>query len=74
MFPQNVPEVKEAVIDEHGRSYGTGRRKTSVARVWIKEGSGQFLCNGKKYSGLFSAVTNAVPVRALYPLENWGLF
>lgn len=37
-----------AAMDEFGRVYSTGRRKTSVARVWIKEGSGQFLINGKR--------------------------
>ena len=63
LFPQNVPEVKEAVIDEHGRSYGTGRRKTSVARVWIKEGSGQFLCNGKNILDYFQ------PSQTQYLLE-----
>jgi len=29
------------------RYYGTGRRKTSIARVWIKPGSGAMVCNGK---------------------------
>jgi small subunit ribosomal protein S9 len=28
-------------------NYGTGRRKSSVARVFIKKGSGQILVNGK---------------------------
>ncbi|NBT76431.1 MAG: 30S ribosomal protein S9, partial [Betaproteobacteria bacterium] len=28
-------------------NYGTGRRKSSVARVFIKSGSGRFLVNGK---------------------------
>ncbi|HLW26500.1 MAG TPA: 30S ribosomal protein S9 [Kiloniellales bacterium] len=33
--------------DEHGRSYATGRRKESIARVWIKPGTGQITVNGK---------------------------
>jgi small subunit ribosomal protein S9 len=32
-------------IDEQGRAYGLGRRKTAVARVWITPGNGQFLVN-----------------------------
>jgi small subunit ribosomal protein S9 len=28
-------------------NYGTGRRKSSVARVFIKKGSGQIVVNGK---------------------------
>ena len=35
--PEATAEPK---IDQHGRAYGTGRRKSSVARVWIKPGAG----------------------------------
>ena len=34
-------------IDELGRAYATGRRKTSVARVWIQPGEGQVRINGR---------------------------
>lgn len=34
--------------------WGTGRRKTAVARVRIKSGTGQFLVNGKKYDEFFT--------------------
>lgn len=34
--------------DELGRAYGTGRRKTSVARVWLYEGSGFITVNGRE--------------------------
>jgi small subunit ribosomal protein S9 len=34
-------------IDALGRSYATGKRKESVARVWIKRGSGKLIVNGK---------------------------
>lgn len=33
-------------IDKQGRSYGTGRRKEAVARVWVKPGTGKFVVNG----------------------------
>ena len=36
------------------RYYGTGRRKTSVARVWIKPGTGSFVCNGSDDRTYFS--------------------
>ncbi|MGH6827482.1 MAG: 30S ribosomal protein S9 [Rhizomicrobium sp.] len=32
--------------DSKGRAYATGRRKESVARVWIKPGSGKITVNG----------------------------
>ena len=36
----------EPKIDKFGRAYGTGRRKSAVARVWIKPGSGKITING----------------------------
>lgn len=44
-------------IDEHGRSYGTGRRKDSVARVWLKRGSGQVTVNGRDQTIYFARPT-----------------
>ena len=34
-------------IDKLGRAYATGRRKTSVSRVWIKNGNKKITVNGK---------------------------
>ena len=44
----------EPKIDEFGRSYGTGRRKEAVARVWIKPGSGKITINGKDWEQYFA--------------------
>ncbi|GJQ08623.1 hypothetical protein GpartN1_g414.t1 [Galdieria partita] len=35
------------MVDEEGRSYGIGARKTSTCEVWLKAGSGNYLVNGK---------------------------
>lgn len=40
--------------DALGRAYGTGRRKESVARVWIKPGKGEILVNDKKVGVYFA--------------------
>lgn len=48
-----VVEEKKAKIDEHGRSYGTGRRKNSIARVWIKQGTGKIVINKKDIAVYF---------------------
>ena len=34
--------------------YATGRRKTSIAKVWVKKGTGKTYVNGKLYSEYFS--------------------
>ena len=41
-------------IDFKDSKYATGRRKTSIAKVWLKKGSGQILINGKKYDNYFT--------------------
>jgi len=47
------PKV-EPKRDALGRSYATGRRKESVARVWIKPGKGEIIVNGKKVVEYFA--------------------
>ncbi len=51
-----VKVVEPAVqkIDEQGRAYATGRRKESVARVWIKPGSGRVVINGSEIEKYFA--------------------
>ncbi|MGA8051788.1 MAG: 30S ribosomal protein S9, partial [Burkholderiales bacterium] len=34
--------------------YGTGRRKSAVARVFMKSGKGQFVVNGKPVDEFFA--------------------
>ena len=40
-------EAPKANRDSKGRAYATGRRKESVARVWIKPGTGKITINGR---------------------------
>ena len=46
--------VNEPKIDTLGRSYATGRRKESTARVWVKRGSGKISINGKEMASYFA--------------------
>ena len=45
---------REPQRDALGRSYATGKRKQSVARVWIKPGSGKVTVNGKEMGTYFA--------------------
>jgi small subunit ribosomal protein S9 len=47
--------------------YGTGRRKSAVARVFMKRGTGSIVVNGKPVDEFFSRVTGRMIVRQ--PLE-----
>ncbi|MCU0846308.1 MAG: 30S ribosomal protein S9 [Spirochaetes bacterium] len=50
--------------------YATGRRKTSVARVWIKPGSGKIVINKQPINDYFRRQTLELIVRQ--PLEHIG--
>jgi len=53
----NAPEDAAKVDnkrDSKGRAYATGRRKESVARVWIKPGSGKITVNGRDETVYFA--------------------
>ena len=41
-------------------AHGVGRRKTSVARVWLKPGNGKIEVNGKEYKEYFDTDLNRV--------------
>jgi small subunit ribosomal protein S9 len=43
-----------AVVD---RAYGTGRRKTSIARVWVRPGNGRITVNRRSFEGFFPRET-----------------
>lgn len=47
--------------------YGTGRRKTAIARVFLRNGSGKFIVNDKPVDQFFSRETGRMVVRQ--PLE-----
>jgi len=46
-----LPEPK---IDDLGRAYATGKRKNSIARVWIKPGNGKVVVNGRDQDVYFA--------------------
>ncbi len=48
-------------------NYGTGRRKSSTARVFLKPGKGNITINGKTVEAYFGRETNRMVVRQ--PLE-----
>lgn len=55
--------------------YGTGKRKSSVARVWLKPGSGAITINNKTLDDYFGRETSKMVVRQSLELtENVGKF
>ena len=46
----DTPKIK---LDFKDSKYATGRRKTSIAKVWLKKGSGKIYVNGKNFEDYF---------------------
>jgi small subunit ribosomal protein S9 len=67
--PAAVAPVKPKV-DKLGRAYGTGRRKSATARVWLKRGSGKITINGKDQEVYFARPVLRMMIRQPLELAN----
>ena len=47
-------DIQHPSLDNKERSYATGKRKNSIARVWLKKGEGKISINGKSIKDYFS--------------------
>ena len=54
-----------------GAVYGTGRRKSSVARVWLKPGEGKVVVNKRPLQEYFSRAVHQILV--VQPLKTLGM-
>ncbi len=70
-----APEPIRPKKDAQGRSYATGKRKTAVARVWIKPGPGKITVNRKDHADYFGrAVLQMVIKQPLVATNRNGQF
>ena len=49
-----VQSESASLLDSKGRTYATGKRKNSIARVWLKKGAGKIIINGKSLNQYFA--------------------
>jgi small subunit ribosomal protein S9 len=73
----NTANVQQAVAtprvpkkDAQGRSYATGRRKESVARVWLMPGKGKVVVNGKEQDKYFGRQTHLLVLNQPFLIAN----
>lgn len=66
--------VKELSCDMFGRYYATGRRKTSVARVWIKDGCGEVIINDRPFTQYFQSYQRQEILQPFLESKMAGLF
>tara|TARA_E500000178_G_C16512047_1_gene526290 strand:+ start:12 stop:434 length:423 start_codon:yes stop_codon:yes gene_type:complete len=50
--------------------YATGRRKKSIAKIWLKKGTGKIIINGKKYDEYFKRINHISEVTKPFELIN----
>ena len=55
-----LEDTKDKNLDSLGRSYSTGKRKSSIARVWLKRGTGLVMINGKEENKYFSSKSHRI--------------
>ena len=60
----------EINLDFKDSKYATGRRKTSIAKVWLKKGSGKIYVNGKLYQDYFSNDNHKMQITRPFELIN----
>ena len=51
--------------------YGTGRRKSAIARVFLRPGTGEWKVNGKKFDEYFVTEQQRVQPSARWLWPNW---
>ena len=61
------PLNKKIKLNFKDSKYATGRRKRSIARVWLKKGSGNIHINGKKMNEYFKKIN--LQIAKLRPLS-----
>jgi len=50
--------------------YATGRRKKSIAKIWLKKGTGKIIINGKKYDEYFKRINHISELTKPFELIN----
>ena len=63
----DTPKIK---LDFKNSKYATGRRKTSVAKVWLKKGSGKIYVNGKNFEDYFTRSTHKMQILRPFEIIN----
>ena len=70
-----IEEIKESNLDNKDRSYATGKRKNSIARVWLKKGDGQISINGKSLDKYFTRpVLQMIVNQPLETIQSTGTY
>ena len=59
---QTITKVPKLKLDFKDSKYATGRRKKSIAKVWVKKGTGKIYVNGKTMDEYFTSGTHKMQI------------
>ncbi len=65
-----TPIKEEVMINFKDSKYATGRRKKSIAKVWLKRGSGNIQVNGKKMIDYFQKQNLQIAIFRPFTITN----
>ena len=63
-------KIEKIKLDFKDSKYATGRRKTSIAKVWLKKGSGKIYVNGKNYETYFTKDAHKMQILRPFQIIN----
>ena len=67
---QTINKIEKIKLDFKDAKYATGRRKKSIAKVWLKKGSGKIHVNGKNYDSYFKRQNHKMQLLRPFELIN----
>ena len=66
----SVKKTTKLNLDFKDSKYATGRRKTSIAKIWLKKGSGKIYVNGKNYEDYFKRANHKMQLLRPFEIIN----
>ena len=63
-------EHKKVKLNFKDSKYATGRRKRSIAKVWLKKGTGKIYVNGKNLDDYFTRATHKMQILRPFVIIN----
>ena len=67
---QTTSKTPKLKLDFKDSKYATGRRKTSIAKVWLKKGSGKIYVNGRTMDEYFTSGSHKMQITRPFEIIN----
>ena len=68
--PQIITKKPKIKLDFKDSKYATGRRKKSIAKIWLKKGTGKIYVNGKLFNDYFLSDSHKMQITRPFEIIN----